>query len=182
MPRAKVSLPEVEVLHLATLSGQALRNRARELFTAGWSLSAIGEALTPPRSRSTIQSWVTPPSTSASSSSSPITAAENSDSHSVPVPAPADFTSARRDRRSDRAAPFDPARPNLDPVLRAQIASVAPFARRYRARSNSTGEYARANEWLTRTCKEQYSSGVSIRELSDAAGVTYKAMEKRVKR
>lgn len=168
-------LPESEAALLSSLDVPAQRARARELFAAGWSLSAIGDACSPPRSRSTVQSWVSSLSSSpsfSSSSSSPITAAEFSRSAAESAPV----------QRRKRAEPFDPRRPKLDGSTAAQISMIAPLARRFRSGSSPTGEYARANDTLTRVCKEEFARGVSIRELSDAAGVTYKAMEKRVKR
>jgi len=183
MPRKKVSLPPEEVHHLSGLSGQALRDRARELFEAGWSLAAIGESCAPPRSRSTVQSWVSPSSSAASSSSSLIAAAENSHSHpSPPAPSPTSSPAATSSTgRRRRAAPYDPEHPMLDPVTAARLATISPVARQYRSGANPTGEYAKANDALTRICKEEFARGVSIRELSVAAGVTYKAIEKRIK-
>jgi hypothetical protein len=80
-----------------------------------------------------------------------------------------------RNRRS-----FNPREPKLSSVESSLLAGLAPLARRYRARANPLGEYARANSELTRLCKHYYSKGVSLTELAQAAGVTYKAMERRV--
>jgi len=170
-------LPESEAVLLASLDVPAQRARARELFAAGWSLSAIGDACRPPRSRSTVQSWVSssPPLSSSSPSSS--------SSSSLPITA-AEFSHLKTENRTvrRRAEPFDPLKPKLDSGVAATISMIAPLARRYRSGSSPTGEYARANSTLSRICKDEFARGVSIRELSDAAGVTYKAMEKRVKR
>lgn len=80
-----------------------------------------------------------------------------------------------RSRRS-----FNPREPRLSDDESLVISRLAPIARRYRARANPHGEYARANDELTHLCKFHYSKGVSITELARAAGVTYKAMERRV--
>lgn len=76
---------------------------------------------------------------------------------------------------------FNPARPSVSPDDSQRIAELAPLARRYRARANPNGAYALANEELTQLCCSLYDQGVSIRELAHFAGVTYKAMERRVK-
>lgn len=44
----------------------------------------------------------------------------------------------------------------------------------------STSAPAVANQRLTELCKDLHSRNVSIRELAEAAGVTYRAMYKRV--
>jgi DNA-binding Xre family transcriptional regulator len=44
----------------------------------------------------------------------------------------------------------------------------------------STSAPAVANSRLTELCKKLYDNKVSIRELAEAAGVTYRAMYKRV--
>jgi hypothetical protein len=50
----------------------------------------------------------------------------------------------------------------------------------YRARANPSGKYAIANNELTSLCKDLYQRGASIKELALAAGVTYRAMARRV--
>lgn len=77
---------------------------------------------------------------------------------------------------------MSPAAPaHLEPDERSRISSLAPVARRYRARANPRGEIALSNAELTEICTRAHSRGVSIPELAAAAGVTYKAMERRVK-
>ena len=187
MARRKVSLPEDEAQVLRSLSGKVLRARVSELFYAGWSLAAIAEAFDPPRPRATIRSWVTPsptpypsrptPSSSSSSdpsdpsSSSSITAAE--DSH---PPAPAPAPKPREERRI-----YDPRSPQLPIAAARKIADLAPVARHHRAGASPTGRYAIANDELNRLCRLHFERGVSIRELALAAGVSYKAMERRVR-
>ena len=186
MARVKVSLPPDEALLLRSLSGKILRARVSELFYSGWSLAAIAEAFDPPRARSTIRSWLTPSPTlypsrptpvssspSSSSSSLPITAAEScpSPAHS-PAPAP----KPREERRI-----YDPRSPQLSIAAARKIADLAPVARHHRAGAAPTGRYAVANDELNRLCRLHFERGVSIRELALAAGVTYKAMERRVR-
>lgn len=63
-----------------------------------------------------------------------------------------------------------------------KIRELAPVARRYRARANPSGVFARANDDLTAIAVDLYNRGASIRELAVAAGVTYRAMARRVGR
>lgn len=180
----KMSLPPDEAQVLRSLSGKILRARVSELFYSGWSLAAIAEAFDPPRARSTVRSWITPSptpypsrptpsSSSSSSSSSLITAAE--DSH-PPSPAPAPAPKPREERRI-----YDPRSPQLSIAAARKIADLAPVARHHRAGAAPTGRYAVANDELNRLCRLHFERGVSIRELALAAGVTYKAMERRVR-
>ncbi len=190
MARVKVSLPPDEAQVLRSLSGKILRARVSELFYSGWSLAAIAEAFDPPRARSTIRSWITPsptlypsrptpslPSSSSSSSSSslPITAAEDSHSPS-PASAPSPAPKPREERRI-----YDPRSPQLSIAAARKIADLAPVARHHRAGASPTGRYAVANDELNRLCRLHFERGASIRELALAAGVSYKAMERRVR-
>ena len=184
------SLPESERELLGRLSGAALRARCAELRQLGWTLEAIGAAFTPPKSRSTIHAWTLSslppkaPKTQLSPLLPPplksIAAAEKS---TPPAPAPPAKKAARasglppRERRV-----FDNESPKVPENLQKKIAQLAPLARRYRARANPSGAYAMANEELTELCASLHSSGVSVRELSQAAGVTYRAMARRLGR
>ena len=186
MARVKVSLPPDEAQVLRSLSGKILRARVSELFYSGWSLAAIAEAFDPPRARSTIRSWIvpsptpypsrpTPVSSPPSSSSLPITAAE-----SCPSPAPAPSPSPTPKPREERRI-YDPRSPQLSIAAARKIADLAPVARHHRAGAAPTGRYAVANDELNRLCRLHFERGVSIRELALAAGVSYKAMERRVR-
>ena len=176
----KVSLPPDEAQVLRSLSGKILRARVSELFYSGWSLAAIAEAFDPPRARSTIRSWITPsptlypsrPTPSSSSSPSLITAAENPN----PAPAPSPAPKPREERRI-----YDPRSPQLSIAAARKIADLAPVARHHRAGASPTGRYAVANDELNRLCRLHFERGASIRELALAAGVSYKAMERRVR-
>lgn len=174
MPKKKIDLPPEEVSILSTLSGQQLRSRVRDLYDAGWPLSSIGEALTPPKPRSTIHLWVKQsspsslpiPSSPPSSDSSTLGTPENSLSDSI-------NDSTRRRRRVYTE-------PTISPQDLATIRRLSPLARRYRSKANPFGQYAIANQELTILCRSLYKLGTSIRELAEAAEVTYKAMERRV--
>lgn len=189
-----MTLPSEEISLLCELSATAQRARARQLYNAGWSLSAIGEALSPPRSRSTVRSWVqtatpthtislpSPPSPSAASSSTLGTAEKmnlGAGAHAhVHVHAPAPPSPPHVRRRQRRT--YDPKNPTISADDSQRIRELAPLARRFRARANPEGAYAVANEELTQLCCSLYDQGTPVRELAETAGVTYKAMERRV--
>lgn len=188
MPREKMTLPSDEIALLCALPAPAQRARARQLYDLGWSLAAIGEAFSPPRSRSTVRAWVQSPSPSSSHSapmlpspplpspsSSPPSSAASSSSIGT-----AESSSPTSPRRVQRPA-FHPLYPTVSEDDIRRIQELAPLARRYRSRANPDGAYALANEELTQLCCSYYDSGTSIRELAHWAGVTYKAMERRVR-
>jgi hypothetical protein len=62
-----------------------------------------------------------------------------------------------------------------------EIKSLAPLARGFRAKMASTSAAAVANARLTSLCTKLYENGVGIKEIAEAAGVTYRAMYKRIK-
>jgi len=165
-----MQLPESEVFVLRVCSGDELRARVRALREAGWTLAAIANAWDPPRQRSSIRAISQQPTKSPlpvvpspPSSSSHLAAAENL---------------GRRHSRARRF--FDRDNPRIPPGDLSKITGLAPLARRYRARANPLGAYARANEELTELCTSLYRSGVSVAELAAAASVTYRAMARRI--
>lgn len=171
-------LPKDECVVLSKLSGVNLRARVFALHEAGWTLAEIAAAFNPPKSRSTIHTWArTPPSPSDPRSMLPLplpskslAAAEKSTSATG-----ANASKPKRERRS-----FDSTSPQIPTDMRKRIEELAPLARRYRARANPSGAYALANDELTVLCRSLYNAGVSVRELSLTAGVTYRAMARRV--
>lgn len=179
----KQVLPQSEREFLAVLKGDELKARVKALNVGGWSLGAIADAFTPPKQRSSIRVWATgntqtrpdhPPIPLTSLPSSP---SSPSRSRSSILPAAEKSTSARK--RVRRA--YDPASPLLTHQTQQQIQKLSPLARQYRARANPNGIYAKANVELTELCKDLYfKQNVSVRELASAAGVTYRAMARRI--
>jgi hypothetical protein len=170
----RAQLPESEHRLLAALSGNELKARVRELVTAGWSMASVGKACTPPRSRSTIRSWIP----SSSSSDSTIHAAKkmNSD-HPVPsAPAPKPKYTPKRTNVTPHKSP------GLTEADCSHIKSLYQLASRYRSTSSPSSAHGRANEELTQLVNTLYARGVTVREIADAAGVTYRAINKRIAR
>lgn len=165
-PARNQPLPEAEAARLLTLKGFDLYHRVWALYTSGWTLRAIGEAFDPPKSRSTIQSWVdrgreVPPNN--------ITTA-------------ADFVQAPTLATPPTYIPVRPVSPGISPADLAEIQKLAPISRKYRAGMSPRHKAALANSDLTAICSRLYESDVSITELATAAGVTYRAMAKRLGR
>jgi hypothetical protein len=74
-----------------------------------------------------------------------------------------------------------PTSPGISEDTFDEIGSLSLLARGYRAKMASTSAAAVANRRLSDICKKLHKNGVGIRELAAAAGVTYRAMYKRVK-
>lgn len=154
-------LPPEEVELLNGLKGTARIERVASLFNAGWSLQAIGDSLLPKHPRSTIRSWVMK--------------ASGSDLVDAPIPVP---------RLKTDKAKYETTRPKSPGISEDDfelIRRFAPLARTFRSRMASTSAAAVANQRLTELCKKLNENGVSVRELAEAAGVTYRAMYKRIK-
>lgn len=159
-PARGQQLPPQEVELLNTLQGEQRIERVAALFNAGWSLQTIGDSLLPKHPRSTVRTWVL--------------RATGRNTIDAPIPEPKLRTPEggyERLRPKSKGIPQD----TLE-----TIHQLAPLARTFRSRMSSTSSPAVANTRLTELCKKLHASGTSIRELAEAAGVTYRAMYKRV--
>lgn len=157
-------LPPQEVELLNSLTADVLIGRVKALYLQGWSLQCIGEALSPKRPRTTIRSWVLKASSQEKSDTGIIDAP-------IPMPRLATEEGVYQKKRKS---------PGVPKSAHEDIQLLAPLARTFRSRMASTSAPAVANQRLTDLCKELHTNGVSIRELAEAAGVTYRAMYKRV--
>ncbi len=93
----------------------------------------------------------------------------------APIPAPTYKT------HPDGYQKRRPQSPGILPDELELIQSIAPLARTYRAKMSTNSAACVANDQLTAICIRLNLSGVSVRELAQAAGVTYRAMSKRLK-
>ena len=164
------ALPEEEVQYLRTLNVKryatgALHVRARELYNAGWSLQAIGDAVNPSHARSAIRAWVI--------KADQATPAAHIVSR-IPIPHP-DFTITRSKYVSRR-----PASPGISSADKIIMSDLARLARHYRAGMSPTNPYTRANNQFTEMCSRLHARNVTVRELSNAANVTYRAIARRL--
>ena len=159
-PARKQELPASEVQLLSTLFHKEFYTRVGQLFEAGWPLQSIGNACNPPRRRSTVKFWV-----ARKHEHSPL---------DIPVPLPKLKTGPRGyvSRR--------PVSPGISGADRTRIEQLSPLARRYRSKMTSSSPQALANDELTILCTSLSESNVPVRELAEAAGVTYRAMARRL--
>lgn len=153
-------LPPHEVELLNSLTGENRVERIAALFKAGWSLQTIGDSLVPRHPRSTVRSWVMK--------------AKGVELGDAPLPVPRLKTP---EGGYQKVRPESPGIPQDD---LEQIRTLSPLARGYRSRMASTSAPAVANQRLTDLCKRLHKNNVSVRELAEAAGVTYRAMYKRL--
>jgi hypothetical protein len=156
------SLPESEITLLRSLSGskKQLYCRARQLFEAGWALQAIGNAFLPPFRRSTVQYWV-----------------KNGDfSQKIDqkVPFPSNFT------RKTGYIRKKPVSPGISAENAQRLRYLAPLARSYRSGMGLASLQGSANTELTELATFLHSQGVTVAELARAAGVTFRAMARRL--
>ncbi len=190
---ARQVLPHEECLILRSLSGVALRARVQALHAQGWSLAAIGNAFDPPRRRSTIRTWIVPHnhppiiSSSSSDTSTIVTGGKSEPAPPVistppPPTPPSPLSPFQSQTLEKRRRVYDRSNPKVSASQKRKLSTLAPLARKYRARTNPNGTYALANQELTDLCKDLYRSGASVRELSLATGVTYRAMARRLGR
>lgn len=151
---------------LRTLPVPERNARLRALYDAGWSLSSLASAFDPPRPRTTIRVWINSSLQPSAPLKDPI---ELPPSRSADAPLRRTFSTPRRRRIG------------LSDDTVAEIRTLAPLARRHRPRTSPGNRYRVANEDLTRLTRSLYSRGASIPELAEAAGVTYRAMYRRVR-
>ena len=154
-------IPPHEVEYLNSLKGEQLYDRVKALYDAGWSLQTLGDSLLPKHPRSTIRTWVQ--------------RATGQNMTDAPIPTPKLKTPQGG---YQKVRPESPGIPQDDLEI---IRQLAPLARSYRSRMAMTSAAAVANDRLTALCILQHQKGVSIKELAEAAGVTYRAMYKRIK-
>jgi hypothetical protein len=161
-PAREQKLPESEVDYLATIRNDKLHVRCSDLYGAGWTLRSIGEAMQPPRTRSTIKAWVDQ---------------VLPHNHAVwpDLPRPTYLTDATY-------VPRRPASPGIGAADLMKIQELQPVAKRFRSGMSPHHKAAIANDELTVIVETLHKAGVPVGELASAAGVTYRAMAKRLGR
>lgn len=155
----ELTLPVSEAEYLSTLQKRQLHSRLAALHARGWSLSQLATSLQPPRPKTTVHFWV------RNAAPPPPTA--------PPIPAPP--ASAPRNSHTRSISPKVP--PDQRPIL----ASLSLQARRYRSGTPDSSPTARANQELTIRALQLRDFGVPTAEIADAAGVSYRAMAKRIR-
>lgn len=158
------TLPNDEVAFLKSLSKKERNSRLRALHLSGWSLGSLGDSLTPKRPKTTVHFWVA-------------NAEDLEQRRSLPEPPPKSFTTSVPTPKAPRLRTISPTVP---PDLRNLLQELSREARKYRAKTSPNSLAARANAELTKIALELRSLGVPTADIAEAAGVTYRAMARRV--
>lgn len=161
--RSSVSLPTDEIEFLQQLTPEKRKSRLAALHDAGWSLSVLSRALDTPKT--TIHFW--------------IKNADKTDFFSQkPVPGPhISLTRALQNGQTLRTRTISP---KIPPDLVPKIRELSLKSRRYRSRTPKNSPIAVASQELTRLAVLLHSRGVRTSDIADAAGVSYRAMARRI--
>jgi hypothetical protein len=162
-PARRQPLPQSEAELILSLSEEELYSRLNDLYLAGWTLQSIGNVFTPTRVRSTVRSWV-------------LRGQETSLRVDEPLPVPK-LKTLPRGYVSRR-----PVSPGISAEDALRLQELAPVARRYRSGMMQNTSVSLANDEMTRICLRLAAENVTVRELAAAAGVTYRAMSRRLGR
>lgn len=158
------NLPADEVTFINSLPRPQAESRMRALWEIGWSLQSIGSSLNPPRPKTTIHFWVK-------------RATPEQQHRQVPSPPPRSLTTSVPTRTAPRVRTISPGVPEH---LKSEIKELSLQARLYRAKTPAGHPVALANDQLTTMVKTLYTMGVPAQALADAAGVSYRAMIRRI--
>ena len=157
-----LDLPEEErrVLREECANKRQRNCRARQLYEAGWTLRAIGEAFDPPFRRSTVRYWVEQ--------------GDLTERINVPIPSPG-LKPAGYQRKKPKS-------PGISDADAKKLSSLAPKARMYRSGMPNSSAPALANEEFSKLARSLFAQNVTIAELARASGVTFRAMARRLGR
>ena len=157
-------LPLDEVAYIALLPRAEMESRLKALWNAGWSLAVIGDSLNPPRPKTTVHFWVR-------------RAEDVKQFRNIPVPPPKSLTTSVPTKNAPRLRSISPGVPA---DIRLRLRELSVLSKRYRAKTSPESPLARANVELTQIAKELRSRGVPTAAIAEAAGVTYRAMARRL--
>jgi hypothetical protein len=162
--KKQAELPEDERAFLNSLSKDQRNKRLRALWETGWSLSVLGNSLLPKRGKTTIHFWIVD-----------IEAGEQR--RLIPEPPPKSLSSLTPLTISAKVRSISPAVP---PHLKPKIKELSKLSKRYRARTPENSPFAIANKELTDLARSLREKGVPTSIIAEAAGVSYRAMAKRL--
>jgi hypothetical protein len=157
-------LPIEEVVYLSTLTRSEMESRLRGLWKAGWSLGVIGSSLSPAVPKTTIHFWVR-------------RAPDVKQLRALPLPPPKSLTTSVPTKHAPRLRSVSPGVP---PELRIKLKELSALSKRYRAKTSPTSPLAQANNELTQIARQLKNRGVPTAAIAEAAGVTYRAMARRL--
>ena len=163
--RTQQTLPDDEVRFLEALPTHQLHARLAHLHAQGWSLASLARSLNPPRPKTTVHYWIQNASTTQDLR------------RPLPDPPPTSLTTAVPTYKAPRMRSISP---NVPPDIRPKLRELSEKSKRYRAKTPSSSETARANQELTKIALELHAHGVPTSKIAAAAGVTYRAMARRI--
>lgn len=162
--KKKTKLPEDEVRFLSALPEKLLKERVKALWDAGWSLAVIANSLKPSKPKSTVHFWVQ--NTSAVEQRRLV----------PPIPPKSlKVTAPILDSPITRSIS-----PSVPLELRPRIRQLADLSKRYRAKTSPDSPLAQANIELTKIALDLYSRGIPAASIAESAGVSYRAMARRI--
>jgi hypothetical protein len=161
---SKTQLPQDEVTFIAALPRPEAESRLRSLWEAGWSLQILGNSLNPQRPKTTVHFWVK--------------RAENREQQrTIPIPPPKSLTTSVPTKSAPRLRSISPGVPA---DMRPRLKQLSDLAKRYRAKTAPDSPLAQANDELTTVARTLRSMGVPTASIAEAAGVSYRAMARRL--
>lgn len=163
--RADFSLPQDEMRFLESLQLPDMHARLAHLHAHGWSLASIARSFSPPRPKTTVHYWIrNAPSPSEQRRSVPPPPI-NTIMHAIPV------------IKSPKVRSISP---KVPPNMRPHLRELAQVSRRYRAKTPPHSATAQANQKLTQLAVQLHSHGVPTSDIAAAAGLTYRAIARRI--
>jgi hypothetical protein len=173
--KKQLPLPQEEIDLLNTLyveDKNLFRHRLRLLWLGGWSLSILAESVSPQRPRATIHYWVRNVDTNT-------TTPENSQAIPEPkYPSPKTLVSALISDTPSTASRV--AKPSIPDDMKQNLRSLSLQARRYRAKTTQDNQFAKANREFTALVKALKNQGVPAADIANAAGISYRAIARRI--
>lgn len=163
--KADFTLPDDEVRFLNALPTPEMHSRLAYLHEQGWSLASLARSLTPPKPKTTVHYW--------------IRNAPTPKEQRRPAPTPPTHTlmSALPVLRGVKVRSVAP---KVPPDIRPRLRELAQVSRRYRAKTPSASPTAQANRELTQLAVQLHAHGVPTSEIAAAAGLTYRAVARRI--
>lgn len=163
--RSHTELPEDEIRFLQALPRGERDSRLLALHDHGWSLATLGRSLQPPKPKTTVHYWIRNAKKPAEQR------------RPLPEPPPTSLTTAVPTHRAPIARSISP---RVPPDMRPKLRDLATMSRRYRAKTPNGSPLAQANQELTKIALLLHSHGVPTSDIAAAAGVTYRAMARRI--
>jgi hypothetical protein len=156
-------LPASEIDFLNSLAISHRDSRLAVLHEAGWSFAVLAKALNKPKT--TIHFWTKHAIKDPTMSLNPIPRPTTSITSAFPVP------------YSVRVRTISP---KVPPDIRPRLRELSLLSRRYRARTPYNSPIAVANREMTSLAVNLYAKGVPTADIANAAGVSYRAMARRI--